>query len=100
MGRLRARPDDVVALTQLSWVYLALGRGSDAVGLARKAADFVSIDRDAFGGLPFAIGLAQVYAQVGNAGEAVNILRRLLSIPRVLSFREPSSCTRWGPDPQ
>ena len=77
---MRARPDDVVALTQLSWVYLALGRGSEAVRLAREAADSVSIDRDAFGGLLFAIGLAQVYAQVGNAGDAVNILRHLLSI--------------------
>lgn len=36
-SRLRQRPDDNFAMTQLSWVYLALGRNADAVRLAQQA---------------------------------------------------------------
>ena len=38
-ARLRERPDDTLAMTELSWVYLALGRNTDALRLSRQAAD-------------------------------------------------------------
>ncbi|MBA3777153.1 MAG: tetratricopeptide repeat protein, partial [Betaproteobacteria bacterium] len=79
--RLRERPDDGVAMTQLSWVYLALGRHSDAVKMARQSAEWVPIEKDAIAGPVFAVGLAQIYSQIGGAREAVTILRHLLSIP-------------------
>src|SRR5436190_8935267 len=36
--RLRERPGDTFAMTELAWVYLALGRNADALRLAREAA--------------------------------------------------------------
>ena len=68
-------------MTELSWVYLALGRNADALRLSRQAADIISIEKDALAGPNFQIGLAQIEARAGAPEEAVKRLRRLLSIP-------------------
>jgi TolB-like protein/Tfp pilus assembly protein PilF len=80
-ARLRERPDDTFTMTELSWVYLALGRNADALRLFRQAADTISIEKDALAGPNFQIGLAQIEARVGAPEEAIKRLRRLLSIP-------------------
>jgi TolB-like protein/Flp pilus assembly protein TadD len=80
-ARLRERPDDTLAMTGLSWVYLALGRNADAVRLSRQAADSMPIEKDALSGPFFQIGLAQIEARAGAPEEAIKRLRRLLSIP-------------------
>jgi serine/threonine-protein kinase len=80
-ARLREWPDDTFAMTQLSWVYFALGHNADALRLARHAAERLPIEKDAFGGPSFTVGLAQIQARAGEAEEAVKTLRHLLSIP-------------------
>ena len=80
-ARLRERPDDTFAMTELSWVYLALGRNGDALRLSRQAADTISIEKDALAGPNFQAGLAQIEARAGAPEEAVKRLRHLLSIP-------------------
>jgi len=80
-ARFRERPDDTFAMTELSWVYLALGRNADALRLARQAADTISIEKDALSGPNFQTGLAQIEARAGEPEEAVKRLRRLLSLP-------------------
>jgi TolB-like protein/Tfp pilus assembly protein PilF len=80
-ARFRERPDDTFAMTELSWVYLALGRNADALRLSRQAADTISIEKDALTGPNFQIGLAQIEARAGAPEEAIKRLRRLLSIP-------------------
>ena len=80
-ARFRERPDDTFAMTELSWVYLALGRNADALRLSRQAADTISIEKDALAGANFQIGLAQIEARAGAPEEAIKRLRRLLSIP-------------------
>ena len=80
-ARLRERPDDTLTMTGLSWVYLALGRNTDALRLSRQAADTISIEKDALAGPIFQNGLAQIEARAGAPEEAIKRLRRLLSIP-------------------
>jgi TolB-like protein/Flp pilus assembly protein TadD len=80
-ARLRERPDDTFAMTELSWVYLALGRNADALRLSRQAADSRPIEKDALDGPMSQLGLAQIEAHTGAPEEAVKRLRRLLSIP-------------------
>jgi TolB-like protein/Tfp pilus assembly protein PilF len=80
-ARLRVRPDDTLAMTELTWVYLALGRNGDALRLSRQAADSISIEKDALAGPNFQDGLAQIEARAGAPEEAIKRLRRLLSIP-------------------
>src|SRR5947208_3615276 len=80
-ARFRARPDDTFAMTELSWVYLALGRNADALRLSRQAADTISIEKDALAGPIFQIGLEQIEARAGSPEDALKRLRRFLSIP-------------------
>jgi serine/threonine-protein kinase len=80
-ARFRERPDDTFAMTELSWVYLALGRNADALRFSRQAADTISIEKDALAGANFQVGLAQIEARAGAPEEAIKRLRRLLSIP-------------------
>jgi TolB-like protein len=80
-ARLRERPDDTLAITELSWIYFALGRNADALRLSRQAAELISIEKDALMGPFFQIGLAQIEARVGSPEEAIKRLRHLLSIP-------------------
>jgi TolB-like protein/predicted Zn-dependent protease len=80
-ARLRERPDDTFAMTELSWVYLALGRNGDALRLSRQAADSRPIEKDAFAGPSSQFALAQIEARAGAPENAIKRLRRLLSIP-------------------
>jgi tetratricopeptide (TPR) repeat protein len=80
-ARLRESPDDTFAMTELAWVYLSLGRKSDALRLAQQAADLIPVERDAISGVFFEAGLAQIEVRADAAEEAVKRLRHLLSIP-------------------
>jgi TolB-like protein/Tfp pilus assembly protein PilF len=80
-ARLRERPDDTLAMRELSWVYLAIGRNADALRLSREAADLISIEKDAFAGPIFQNGLAQIEARAGAPEKAIKRLQHLLSIP-------------------
>ena len=68
-------------MTELSWVYLALGRNDDALRVAHQAADLISVERDTVSGPLFQTGLAQIQARAGAPDEAMNSLRQLMSIP-------------------
>jgi tetratricopeptide (TPR) repeat protein len=80
-ARLRERPDDFLAMKGLSWVYLGLGRNTDALRASKQAADLLSIEKDALTGPSYQNGLAQIEARAGAPKEAVKRLQHLLSIP-------------------
>jgi hypothetical protein len=73
--------EDRTALSALAWVYICLGRDADALRVAQQAADSLPIERDALSGPALLVGLAQIEAHTGQAGEAVKILRQMLMIP-------------------
>ena len=79
--RLRERPNEISSMTQLSWIYLALKRDSDAINLARQSADQLPPEKDALVGNIILAGLAEIKAHAGATADAVAILRRLLSVP-------------------
>ena len=94
-ARVKERPDDTFAMTQLAWVYLALGRDADALRVAQKAAELMPIEKDTLSGAYFQTGLAQIEARAGAPEEAVKRLRHLLSIPA----GQPMSLARLKIDP-
>ena len=94
-ARVKERPDDTFAMTQLAWVYLALGRNADALRVAQKAAELIPIEKDTLSGAYFQTGLAQIEARAGAPEEAVKRLRHLLSIPA----GQPMSIARLKIDP-
>ena len=78
---LRERPNDFTTLTQLSWIYLALGRNAEALSAARRATSILPVEKDALLGPGVLTNLAEVEAHAGETGAAIKILHRLLSIP-------------------
>jgi TolB-like protein/Flp pilus assembly protein TadD len=98
-ARLRDRPDDAYAMTQLSWTYLALERNADALRVAHQAAESLPIEKDAMAGPLFSVGLAEIQARAGEPREAVKALQRLLSIPAgmVVSVKRLKIDPVWDP---
>ncbi len=84
-ARVRERPDDGFAMTELSWVNLALKRKDEALHLAYRAAELLPVEKDALTGPVVLGGLAEIQARAGQTAEAVKTLQRLLSIPAGLS---------------
>jgi len=80
-ARLREQPNDFRSLRALSWVYLALNRKSDAINIARQTLDLLPPEKDAVLGSGNLAALAEIQAQTGAATEAVQNLRKLLSMP-------------------
>ena len=80
-ARLREHPRDFRSLRALSWAYLALNRKTDAINTARRAVELLPLEKDAVLGSGNLAALAEIQARTGVAREAVDNLRRLLSIP-------------------
>jgi TolB-like protein len=80
-ARLREHPGETRSIRGLSWVYLALGRKEDATRLARQTVDRLPPEKDAVVGSSNLTSLAEIHTRTGAATEAVDILRRLLSMP-------------------
>ena len=79
--RLREQPNDFRSLRALSWVYLALDRKADAINIARHALELLPPEKDAVLGSGNLAALAEIQAQTGATAEAVENLKKLLSIP-------------------
>jgi tetratricopeptide (TPR) repeat protein len=79
-ARLRDHPQDIRSLRALSWVYLALNRKGDAIKIARQTLEMLPPERDAFLGADNMASLAEIQAQTGATKEAVENVRKLLSI--------------------
>ena len=78
---LREHPREVRSLRALSWVYLALHRNADAIDIARRALELLPPESDAVLGISNLSSLAEIQARTGATKEAVENLRKLLSIP-------------------
>ena len=97
--RLRGLPDDAFTIMQLAWAHLTLGRETDALRAARRAAELLPIEKDAVGGAAVAAGAAEIEARAGRAHEAATTLQRLLAIPAglVVSLNRLKLDPVWDP---
>jgi TolB-like protein/cytochrome c-type biogenesis protein CcmH/NrfG len=80
-ARLLEHPQDFRALRALSWAYLALNRKADAINIARQAVELLPLEKDAVLGSGNLAALAEIQARTGATAEAVENLKKLLSIP-------------------
>ena len=94
-ARVRERPEDIRSLRALSWVYLALNRKTDAINMAQQTLKLLPPERDAFLGSDNLASLAEIQAQAGAAADAIQNLKKLLSIPA----GETASIARLKIDP-
>jgi TolB-like protein/Tfp pilus assembly protein PilF len=79
--RSRERPNEILTLSELNWIYVALNRNADALKCSRKAAELLRPQQDALLGDYNLTGLAEIEARTGEASDAISILHQLLSIP-------------------
>jgi len=82
---LEARPHDHRLHISLGHAYALLGQSEDAMRAGERAAALVPISKDMEEGTGQAIELAKIYASVGEADKALDLIEELLSIPSWLS---------------
>jgi adenylate cyclase len=98
-ARLRERPDDGYALSQLSWIYVALQRNSEAVKVAQHLAELIPPEKDAVEGPEILANLAEIEARTGDTSAAVKTLRQVLLLPAgmVVSIERLKIDPVWDP---
>ncbi len=76
-----ARPDDAKALIVLAKIDAKLGRKEEAMREAERAVEMLPLSTDAFDGALMLVRLAHVYAEVGEADRAIEVLQRAATLP-------------------
>ena len=84
---VREVPDDAMRHALLGQIYAALGRKEDAIREGKRAVEILPESKDALEGPMTTIGLAQIYAVVGDRDGALSLLEHLLEIPSSLSVQ-------------
>ena len=67
--------------SSLGRAFAGLGRKEDALREGRKGVELLPVSKDAFDGPFYLEQLAEIQARVGNADEAITLLRQLLDMP-------------------
>src|SRR5262249_16595171 len=83
------RPDDRAVHAFLGRAYAGVGRREDAVREARRAVELLPVENDAFAGPTYLAELAKTYARLGDADDAIPLIRKLLAIPAGLTLSIP-----------
>ena len=78
---LRIYPDNPPLLAALGVAEAGLGERQKAIRAGLRASRLLPVSRDAYYGTGHLASLARIYAQTGEAAEAVELLHRLLSMP-------------------
>ncbi|HOX87271.1 MAG TPA: protein kinase [bacterium] len=94
--RVQQHPDDPRYHSSLGIAYASLGQKEAALQEGRKAASLLTVDRDAFYGIPYIEDLAYIYLVVGETDSALARLDKLLSIPSWISPAWLQNNPRWS----
>jgi serine/threonine protein kinase len=76
----KSKPDDPDVASALGLAYAGLGRSAEALREGQRGIDLMPVSKDAFDGPHYLIQLAQINARIGRSGEAVEILKKVLSM--------------------
>ena len=80
-AELAKNPESLSALQQASWVDVCLGRNTEAIAAARRAADVLPLSKDAYFGVFQLEGLAEIEARAGAPDDALKLIAQLLAMP-------------------
>jgi TolB-like protein/Flp pilus assembly protein TadD len=78
---IRESPDDAARHAMLGKILAALGQKDLAIAEGKRAVELQPESQDAFDGPQISIGLAEIYARVGENDEAFRLLDHLLQVP-------------------
>ncbi|MFI5235147.1 MAG: protein kinase [Gemmatimonadales bacterium] len=94
---LRRLPDDYGFHARLGLALARLGEGDAAIREGKRAVELLPPERDAYFGVDNVRNLAQIYAILGEAGPAVEQLRKVLALPSDLTPAELRVDPTWDP---
>jgi TolB-like protein/Tfp pilus assembly protein PilF len=101
--QLKQSPDAPELHIQLAKVLAYLGEKDAALAEARRATELLPESKDAFGGPEITVGVAEVYAILGETGRAIELLDGLLTRPSGMTVQLLKLSPVWDPlrnDPQ
>ncbi len=102
---VRQSPNNATPHARLGMLYAYQGRKEDALREGRRAVELEPESQNAFHGAVAAANLALIYARVGEAALAINLIERLLATPGPVQWVDPENMTladlrlRWEWDP-
>ena len=94
---LKERPEDAKTLIVLGQIDAALGHKQDALREGRHAVELLPVEKDAINGYHLLLRLAGIYAQVGEADRALDLLEREIHQPYGLSYGSLKLDEVWDP---
>ena len=95
--KVREMPDDYGFHVALGFAYARLGMADAAIREGTRAVDLLPPERDAYFGVNNVTNLAEIYAILGQAGPAVEQLRRVQGMPGALSPAYLRVDRTWDP---
>ncbi len=103
-AEVRKNPQNALRHARLGLLYAYLNLQDEAISEGRKACELQSERNDAFGGVSNSANLALIYAHTGDAGQALELIERLLTKPGAVFYFESSITVsdlrfRWQWDP-
>ncbi|HEY2569351.1 MAG TPA: tetratricopeptide repeat protein [Candidatus Udaeobacter sp.] len=93
----KRNPDSEDAHIQLAKVLAQLGEKEAAIAEAQRATELRPESKDAFGGPEITVGVAEVYATLGENDRAIEILDGLLSRPSAITVESIKINPIWDP---
>jgi TolB-like protein/Flp pilus assembly protein TadD len=95
--QVKRNPDSEDAHIQLAKVLAQLGEKEAAVAEAQRATELRPESKDAFGGPEITVGVAEVYAILGENDRAIEVLDGLLSRPSAITVQSIKVNPIWDP---
>jgi tetratricopeptide (TPR) repeat protein len=80
-NELREAPESESRHAQLGLILAYLGQKEEAIAEGKRAVELMPLSKDAMDGPSFLVNLAEIYARVGEADKAIDLLEQLLTVP-------------------
>lgn len=81
-------PEDARIRSALGITFAGLGKKEEAVAAGRKAVEMYPVTKDALLATHRLMNLAQIYAMVGDFDPALEMIRKILSIPAIYTIHK------------
>jgi TolB-like protein/class 3 adenylate cyclase len=94
---VRERPDDARALIVLGQIDAAMGHKENAIRKGQRAVELLPVAQDALNGRQLLCRLAEIYAQVGEAGRALDLLEKVFHQPGIPNYGSLKLDAVWDP---
>lgn len=94
---LRERPNSPMLHAHFGLANAALGRAEEALRHGTRAMELVPESSDALDGPMYTVAMAQIYASLGMASEALLMIERLLTIPAGITAYSLKFEPAWYP---